>query len=105
MKLFIISAIVFATSISNLAAQTQVDNDGKISLEEKTPIAHSSDELNAQLSREFGEDYSLSNQQVISQLKKNIVDPNLTLDVRKTSLLLFYGDEYQNHIDLIQNEK
>lgn len=105
-KIFlIIMVVLFVASSADLSAQTQRNTEVKLTLEEKMQIAHSSEELNTQLTKEFGEDYSLNDKLVLNQLKMNIVNPNLTRDLRKTSLLLYYGEEYQSHIDLINNEK
>lgn len=104
-KIFFIIIVLFIAASADLSAQTQRNTEVKLTLEEKMQIAHSSEELNTQLTKEFGEDYSLNDKQVLNQLKMNIVNPNLTRDLRKTSLLLYYGEEYQSHIDLINNEK
>ena len=89
-------------SFNHASAQEKQLPDNKLTSEEKMRILHSTLELNEQLSLKFGEDYSLDNQQVLDQIKANIIDPRLTMESRKTSLFIFYGDNYKNHLHLIE---
>lgn len=57
-----------------------------------------------QLVKEFGNNYDIHSAKVRTQLNKNIENSQLSYELRKESLKLYYGDDYINKIHLIQNK-
>jgi len=97
--------IVISTFYSmGIYAQNHVEPKENLTLELKTEIAHNNVELNTLLSEKFGQDYSLADKNVMNQLKANIVDKNLSSEIRKNSLYLYYGEEYIKYLYLIKND-
>ena len=106
---FIIKSLFFIVILTFYAfginAQNRLESKENLTIELKTEIVHNNVELNSQLSEKFGQDYSLTDKNVMNQLKANIVDKNLSSDIRKSSLYLYYGEEYTKYLYLIKNEE
>ena len=95
-----------------LAAQGQVQNTGQTtnttssrvtSYDQKMATVKSCPELNEQLTKLFGKDFTISDPKVNAQLEKNIADKNASTCIRKKSLYGIYGEDYINHLHLINN--
>lgn len=61
------------------------------------------EELNLQLTKLFGAQYSLRDERVQAQLKRNIRDKQASRCIRKKSLYAIYGEDYVNHLELIND--
>jgi hypothetical protein len=70
---------------------------------EKMSAVRSCEELNEQLTKMFGKDYTILEARVVHQLEKNIADKNASRCVRKKSLYGIYGEDYINKLHLIND--
>lgn len=61
------------------------------------------EELNLQLTKLFGANYSLQDERVQAQLQRNIRDKQASRCIRKKSLYAIYGEDYGNHLELIND--
>jgi len=61
--------------------------------------------LKKQLTDLFGENYSLEQSNVVTQLQRNIADTKADRCIRKASLKVIYGNDYVNKLHLIDNSK
>lgn len=100
---FLLGMISFATTAQTRSSQPQTSSKVGTSVEAKMIQIQSCEELNIQLTELFGKDYSVSNPKVVAQLQKNIADQNASRCIRKKSLFGVYGEDYVNHLDLINN--
>lgn len=71
--------------------------------QKKVNEVKSCEELNLQLSKLFGADYSLLDQRVKAQLERNIRDKQASRCIRKKSLYAIYGEDYSKHLELIND--
>lgn len=102
--LFIVGIVFCNESIAQqrkiIAKQTMQSNNDFI---KKMNEIKGCEELNIQLTNLFGENYTIKNKKVITQLQKNIADKNASRCIRKKSLFGLYGDDYVNQLHLINN--
>lgn len=70
----------------------------------RNQIVIQNESLENQLVKEFGNNYDIHSAKVRTELKKNIDNSELSYELRKESLKLYYGDDYINKMHLIQNK-
>ena len=70
---------------------------------DKMNFIKSCEELNEQLTRLFGKNYTIADARVVEQLEKNIADKKASRCIRKKSLYGIYGEDYVNHLHLIND--
>lgn len=101
--IFLLGMMSFgANAQSPVSKQHSASNDGT-SVQAKMIAIQGCEELNIQLTELFGKDYTVSNPKVVAQLQKNIANQNASRCIRKKSLYGVYGEDYVNHLDLINN--
>lgn len=71
--------------------------------QEKMNAVTSCPELQSQLTKMFGENFSIDDSKVKSQLERNIADQQASICVKKGSLFALYGKEYTKHLNEISN--
>ena len=101
--IFLIGMISFAANAQTRSSQQANPAHAGTSVQAKMIAIQGCEELNIQLTELFGKDYSVSNPKVVAQLQKNIADQNASRCIRKKSLYGVYGEDYVNHLDLINN--
>ncbi len=74
------------------------------SLTKRSEAVHHCKDLNEQLIKLFGADYSIADSKVRTQLERNIYDKKASNCIRKNSLYAVYGEEYVKYVHLIQNK-
>ncbi len=93
-----------------LSANAQVQNSRQAtnvketSFNEKMTAVRSCEELNEQLTKLFGKNYTIADAKVMAQLQKNIADKNASRCIRKKSLYGVYGEDYVNKVYLINDD-
>ncbi len=105
LSLFFILMWLFSMNITaqNRSSQQVVAGKEVTSIQTKMNAIQGCEELNIQLTELFGKNYSITNPKVLAQLQKNIADVNASRCIRKKSLYGVYGEDYVNHLDLINN--
>ncbi|MBK7692516.1 MAG: hypothetical protein IPK62_01495 [Bacteroidetes bacterium] len=108
MKRFALISIFIGLLCINVSAQTRASQQVApakegTSIQAKMNAIQGCEELNIQLTELFGKNYSITNPKVLAQLQKNIADVNASRCIRKKSLYGVYGEDYVNHLDLINN--
>lgn len=82
-------------SSSASATQTQTT--------EKMQAIMNCEELYLQLTGKFGKNFSLKDKKVLAQLEANVHNREASRCIRKKSLYALYGEDYTNHLDLIND--
>ena len=86
-------------------AQSAVELSKDQELEAKINRVKNTVELHQQLTKMFGQNYSITSPEVKEQLKKNIADVKANERLRLVSLYAIYGKEYNKYIHLISSPK
>jgi hypothetical protein len=86
-----------STAGSATSSQTQTT--------EKMQAIMNCEELYLQLTNKFGKNFSLSDKKVLAQLEANVHNREASRCIRKKSLYALYGEDFVNHLELINDGK
>lgn len=106
-KVMLLLCICTVWNIYTTTAQNKKSTTATLSsTESKSPnqVAIQNESVENQLVQSFGTNYDIHSTKVRTQLIKNIENAQLSYELRKESLKLYYGDDYINKIYLIQNK-
>ncbi len=101
--LFITTFCFSASSQTSIRHKAVSTNDP--TYHQKMITIQGCEDLNNQLTKLFGKDYTIANQKVMDQLEKNIVDKNASRCIRKKSLYGLYDAAYINKLYLIDDQQ
>ena len=110
MKKILTLGLLFGGLSLPLSAQQRHSSSGSASAPqtqttEKMQAIMNCEELYLQLTDKFGKNFSLNDKKVLAQLEANVGNREASRCIRKKSLYALYGEDYVNHLELINDGK